>query len=216
MMMMRTGCLALIAVSFAALLQGCVPVAAVGVGMGVSAVSDRRTPGTQIEDEGIELRTSNRISERWGSKVQVGVTGYNRSVLLTGEVSDAATRDAVGKLAAGVPNVKAVTNEIVVAGLSTLSARSNDSFITSKVKARFVEAGKFNPLHVKVVTEAGTVFLLGIVTQGEADAATEIARTTGGVRKVVRLFEYCKVTDEVCRPAEAAKGEPAKPAASSK
>lgn len=197
----------------APLLQGCLPVAAVGVGVGVSAVSDRRTPGTQIEDEGIELRTSNRISERWSSKAQVNVTSYNRTLLLTGEAPDAAAREAIGKIAAGVPNVKAVNNEIIVAGPSTLSSRSNDAFITSKVKARFVEAGKFNPLHAKVVTEAGVVYLLGIVTQGEADAATEITRTTGGVRKVVRLFEYCKVTDEICRPADAAKNEPAKPAA---
>lgn len=193
------------------LLQGCLPVAAVGVGVGVSAANDRRTPGTQIEDEGIELRASNRISERWGNKVQVSVTSYNRSLLLTGEVPDAATREAVEKLAAAVPNVKAVTNELVVGPASTLSARSNDAFITSKVKARFVDAGKFNPLLVKVVTEGAVVFLLGTVTQGESDAATEVARTTGGVKKVVRLFEYCKPTDEICRPAEQPKGEPSKP-----
>jgi len=195
------------------LLQGCLPVAAVGVGMGVSAVNDRRTPGTQIEDEGIELRAGNRISERWGDKVQVSVTSFNRSVLLTGEVPDAAARDAVEKIVAAVPNVKGVTNELVVAGRSSLTARSNDAFITSKVKARFVDAGKFNPLHVKVVTEAASVYLIGIVTQGEADAATELARTTGGVRKVVRLFEFCKTTEDPCRPPAPAKSEAAKPAA---
>lgn len=210
--MNRAGWLALIAALVAGpLLQGCLPVAAVGVGVGVSAANDRRTPGTQIEDEGIELRASNRISERWGNKVQVSVTSYNRSLLLTGEVPDAATREAVEKLAAAVPNVKAVTNELVVGPASTLSARSNDAFITSKVKARFVDAGKFNPLLVKVVTEGAVVFLLGTVTQGESDAATEVARTTGGVKKVVRLFEYCKPTDEICRPADQPKADPSKP-----
>ena len=95
----------------------------------------------------------------------------------------------VEKLAAGVPNVKAITNELAIAGPASFGGRSNDSYITSKVKARFVDANRFSPNHVKVVTEAGVVFLLGLVTQAEADAAVEIARTTGGVQKVIRVFE---------------------------
>lgn len=207
--MKKAGWLAALIAAVAAgiLLQACVPMAAVGIGAAVTSANDRRTSGTQIEDEGIELRATNRISERWGDRVHISVTSYNRSVLLSGEVADEATKAAVEKLVAAVPNVRGITNEIAVAGVAALSARANDSYLTSKVKARFVDAQRFNPFHVKVVTENSTTYLLGIVTREEANAATEIARTTGGVRKVVRLLEYCKLTDDVCRPAEETKGK---------
>ena len=191
-------------------LSGCVPVAAVGMGVGMASLNDRRTSGAQIEDEAIELRVNNRVSGRWGEKAHINITSYNRSVLLTGEVPDASAREQVEQMAAGVANVRSVTNELTVGAPSQLSNRSNDAFITSKIKARFVEAEKFNPLHVKVVTEAGTAYLLGIVTQAEADQATEIARTTAGVRRVVRIFEFCKLTDDVCRPPPPVRGDPPK------
>lgn len=194
-------------------LQGCFPVAAVGVGGVVASANDRRTSGTQIEDEGIELRASNRISERWGDKVHINVTSYNRAVLVTGEAPNAEIKAAIGQIIAGVPNVRGVTDEVVVAGGTSLSSRTNDSYITSKVKARFVDANSFNPFHVKVVTENSTVYLMGIVTEAEAKAATDVARTTGGVRKVVRLFEFCQTTDAVCRPPAPPKSDTAKPAA---
>ncbi len=206
--MNRAGWYALIAVVVAApALQGCIPVAAVGVGAVVSSANDRRTSGTQIEDEGIELRTSNRVSERFGDKVHISITSYNRAVLLTGEVPNPGIKAEIEKIATSIPNVRGITNDIAVAGGSALSARANDAYITSKVKARFVDGNQFNPFHVKVVTESGTVYLIGIVTEAEAKSATDLARTTGGVRKVVRLFEYCKSTDEVCRPPEPAKSE---------
>lgn len=182
----------LLASSIAALapaLTGCVPVAAVGVGAGVLAFSDRRPTETYIADEAIETRTVNRINEKYGDKAHVNATSYNRAVLLTGEVPSEAAKADVEKVATGVPNVKAITNELLVAGASSFGSRSNDSYITSKVKARFIDANKFAPNHVKVVTEAGTVYLLGIVTQRESNEAVEIARTTGGVQKVVRVFE---------------------------
>ena len=194
-------------------LQGCFPMVAAGAaGAGAAALSviDRRTTGTQVEDEGIELRASYRISERFGDKVHINVTSFNRGVLLTGEAPDENTRVSIEKLVLGVPNVRGVTNDIAVAGNASLTSRSNDSFLTSKVKARFVDDGRFNAVHVKVVTENGTVYLLGIVTQKEADAAVEIARTTGGVRKVVKIFEYCRETDEACRPSMPPKPEPKK------
>ena len=199
--MKNAGWLALACViATAPAMQGCVPMAAVGVGTALTAANDRRTSGTQIEDEGIELRASNRITERWGDKVHVNVAAYNRSVLLTGEVSNESIKAEIEKVVSGVVNVRGITNEIAVAGTSALTARANDSYLTSKVKARFVDVNHFNPFHVKVVTENSTVYLLGIVTEAEAKSATEIARTTGGVRKVVRLFEYCKLGDDVCRP----------------
>ena len=170
-------------------LAGCFGAAAVGVGTGALMLTDRRNSETYLSDQGMELRASNRIGEKHGDKVHVNITSYNRMLLLTGEAPTEAIKADVEKLAAGVPNVKSISNELAIAGPSSFGGRSNDSYITSKVKARFVDANKFSANHVKVVSEAGVVFLLGLVTQAEADAAVEIARTTGGVQKVVRVFE---------------------------
>jgi osmotically-inducible protein OsmY len=150
---------------------------------------DRRTVGTMTEDQGIELRAASRIEEKI-KDAHINITSYNRAVLLTGEVPTEAAKAEAERTARAVDNVRSVFNELQVAGNSSLQARTNDSVITSKVKARFVDAGKFSPLHVKVVTENGVVYLLGLVKRQEAADATEVARTTGGVRKVVRVFEY--------------------------
>ena len=184
-------------------LEGCVP-AAIGVaaGVGVYSAYDRRTTGAQVDDEGIELRVSNRISERYGDKVHVNVTSYNRAVMLTGEVPDVAIRDEIEKSVAPLQGIRGVTNEIQVGPNTAYSARANDSAITGKVKARFVDANRFNAVHVKVVTENSVVYLLGIVTEKEGNDAAELARTTGGVRKVIKVFEYCRLTDDACRPRE--------------
>lgn len=176
-------------------LSGCFGAAAVGVGAGALVFADRRATEVQVTDEGIELRAGNRISEKYGSNTHVNVTSYNRTVLLTGEVPDAAAKSNIEKLVAEVQNVKAISNELQVAATSTLTARSNDTYITSKVKARFVDANQFAANHVKVVTEAGMVYLMGLVSQKEANAAVEVARTTGGVQKVVRVFEIISDAD---------------------
>ena len=172
------------------LINGCAPVVVGGAAAtGVMVAEDRRTLGTITEDEGIEFKTLNRI----GGKVKdahINATSYNRIVLLSGEIPDPAAKAEAEKIARAVENVRAVHNELQVAGNSSLSARANDSYLTSKVKARFVDAQKFNPFHVKVVTENNVVYLLGLVKRQEANEATEIARTTGGVQKVVRMFEY--------------------------
>lgn len=171
-------------------LQGCFPVVATGVGMGAMMVADRRSSGAYVEDEGLEWKVQNRIAERFGDRVHVNATSFNRNVLLSGEVPDDATRAEADRIAASVPNVRAITNDLQVAGIASLTSRSNDTLITSKIKARFVDAATFGAHHVKVVTEAGTVYLMGLVTRDEADKATELARTTSGVRKVIRVFEY--------------------------
>lgn len=187
--MMRYAMLGVLAVL--PLLQGCEAVVLGGAAAtGVVLAEDRRTVGTITEDQGIEFKAASRIGERFRDGVHVNVTSYNRMVLLTGEVPDAKTKAEIERIARAVENVRGVYNELAVAGVSSIAARTNDSLLTSKVKARFVEAGKFNPLHVKVVTEAGVVYLLGLVKRQEAADATEIARTTSGVRKVVRVFEY--------------------------
>jgi osmotically-inducible protein OsmY len=191
-------------------LQGCIEMAVVGAGTAVLSAADRRTTGVQVDDEGIELRSTNRVSERFGDKVHVNITSYNRSVLVTGEVPDAKARAEIEKLIQGVPGVRGVTNDLQVAGGASFTSRASDATITGKVKARLFDSGKLNPIHVKVITEASVVYLLGIVTEAEAGVAVEVARTTGGVRKVVKVFDYCKPTDAVCAPPKPKAGEPKK------
>jgi len=173
-------------------LQGCVvPVVAAGVGTtGVIMANDRRTHEAFIDDQKIEARSSQLIEKQIKGLMHVNVTSFNYKVLITGEVPDESTREEVGKIVSGIDKVLEVTNELLVAENSSLIARSKDSMITSDVKLRFLHWQKFNPEHIKVITEGTTVFLLGIVTHAEADAATEIARTTQGVNQVVRMFEY--------------------------
>jgi osmotically-inducible protein OsmY len=172
-------------------LQGCAPLVVGGaVAGGATVAADRRTVGSITEDEAIELKATDRIRARHKAGTHINVTSYNRVVLLSGEVPDEATKADVERIARGVEHVRSVHNETIVAGVTSFTARSNDSIITSKVKGRFVDANKFNALHVKVVTENAVVYLMGLVNRKEAADATEIARTTSGVQKVVRLFEY--------------------------
>ena len=170
--------------------QGCAPLLVGGAAAGgAMAANDRRTVGAITEDQGIELKAAGRINERYPN-AHVNVTSYNRRVLLTGEVPEAAAKAQVERIVRGVENVQSVYNETIVAGVTSYTARSNDALITSKVKGRFLDANRFNALHVKVVTENGVVYLMGLVRRQEATDATEIARTTSGVQKVVRVFEY--------------------------
>ena len=170
-------------------LYGCAAAVVGGVGTALVVADDRRTVGTVAEDQTIEIKAGSRIGDR-SKGAHINVTSYNRLVLLTGEAPDQAVKADVEKIARSVENVRGVYNEITVGDNRSLSARANDTVLTGKVKARFVDAQKFNPVHVKVVTEGNAVYLLGMVKRKEADDATEIARTTGGVQKVVKLFEY--------------------------
>lgn len=171
-------------------MTGCVPVVAVGAGTGVLMAEDRRTSGTYIEDEAIELKAGSRIRDAFGKEVHANVTSFNRRVLLTGEVPNDEARSKVKDIVVGVPNVKEVQNELIIGGVSTFGARSNDTYLTAKVKTRLFDDKRFNANHVKVVTEAGTTFLMGIVKREEGDAAAEVAAKTKGVTKVVKVFEY--------------------------
>ncbi|MFL6563724.1 MAG: BON domain-containing protein [Burkholderiales bacterium] len=180
------------------LLGGC-PAAIIGGGaVAYGTIEDRRTSGTMIDDDSIETRIGRSVRERYGENTHVNVTSFNRSVLLTGEVPEEARRAEIEKLAQGAGNVRNITNELQVGAPSSLGARANDSYITTKVKGRLLDSNKVNPLHVKVVTEAAVVYLMGIVTEQEAADAVDVARNTGGVVKVVRIFDLCKVGDGVC------------------
>jgi len=184
--------LALVAVLLTApLLSGCFGMAAAGLGASVMIAGDRRTAGVYIEDENIEWKALALVRERFPS-AHVNATSYNRRLLLTGEVSDEGARGALAEAARGIASVREVVNELTVGANSSVTARGNDSLVTSNVKARMIGNGKFSPNHVKVVTEAGVVFLLGLVSETEADAAVEIARGTAGFTRVVKVFEIVK------------------------
>jgi osmotically-inducible protein OsmY len=171
-------------------LQGCFPVVATGVGAGVMLAQDRRTQDAIFDDQKIETAAAERIDDQVKSVMHVNVTSYNHSVLISGEVPDEQTKMEIGKIVSAIEKVHNVNNELAVSSSSSLVSRSNDGLITSNVKLRFLNDNRFNADHIKVVTENGTVYLMGLVKHDEADAASDITSTTQGVRSVVRLFEY--------------------------
>jgi len=172
------------------LLSGCVPLVVAGAVAGTALVAtDRRSVGAQADDESIELKIGNNIGSGYGDRVHVSVTSYNGIVLLTGEVPEQGLVATIGDIARTTAKVRRVHNEIVVAAVSPVGSRSKDSYITSKVKARFVEANKFSATHIKVVTDRQVVYLMGLVKPDEAEAAAQIASTTTDVVRVVKLFE---------------------------
>ncbi len=171
------------------LFQGCVPLAVTGAAAGALMVEDRRTGGIFVEDENIEWKALARIRER-AKDAHVNSTSFNRKVLLTGEAPTEEARRRIEDAVRSIENVREVVNELQVAGVSSLASRGNDSLVTSNVKARMVNNGRFSPNHVKVITEQGVVYLMGLVTPAEGEAAADIARNTSGVSRVVKVFEY--------------------------
>ena len=176
-------------VASATLLQGCFPLAAVGVGATALALDDRRSTGLYIEDENIEWRARAKLVEKY-KDAHVNVTSYNLTVLLTGEVYSEDIKKEIGEAVRAIGNVRNVTNELTINGNSSFASRSSDTIVTTNVKARLINNGRVSPNHVKVVTENSVGYLLGVVTREESDAAAEIARTTSGVARVVKVFEY--------------------------
>ncbi|MBL8336548.1 MAG: BON domain-containing protein [Rhodoferax sp.] len=175
-------------------LSACAPVVLGSTAVGVLVATDRRTSGAQLEDEGIQLRAAGRIREAVGDRVHVNITSYNRQVLLTGEVPSAQDRQLVEQIVSRVENVRAIVNELGVMGNSSLTQRSSDSLVTGRVKAAMVDAKDIFANSFKVVTERGTTYLMGRVTQREANRATDITRSTPGVQRVVRVLEI--ITEE--------------------
>lgn len=191
-------------------LSACVPLVPLmfggGMAVGAMVATDRRTSGTQLEDEGIELRSGSRIREGLGDRVHVNVTSYSRQVLITGEVPNAQDKQLVEQIVSRVDNVRNIVNELAVMGNATLTQRSSDTLVTGRVKAALVDANDLSASSFKVVTERGTTYIMGRVTQREADRGTEVIRAVSGVQKVVRLLEI--ISEE-----ELARSMPAPPPA---
>ena len=173
------------------LLSGCVPLV-VGAAVAGTAlvVADRRSVGAQADDEAIELKIQNNLGSMFGDRVHVNATSYNGIVLLTGEVPTAELKTQVEQIARTTAKVRRVDDELAVGAVTSIGARSNDSYITSKVKSRLVEANKVPANLVKVVTERQVVYLMGILSRAEADAAAQVAARTSGVLRVVKVVEY--------------------------
>jgi len=179
-------------------LSGCFPLMLGGAVTGALVASDRRTSGIVVEDNTIQLKARNRVDDNLGERVHVNATSYNRQVLLTGEVPSEQDKQLVEKVVAGVENVRNVVNELAVLGNTTLSQRSSDTLVTSRVKANLIDARDLFASAFKVTTERGTVYLMGRVTQREANRATEVVSGTSGVQRVVRILEIIS-EDELAR-----------------
>jgi osmotically-inducible protein OsmY len=173
------------------LLQSCIPLLiGAGVGAGVAVADDRRTSATQLEDQTIEVKANTRISEKYNDQPHVSVISYNRFVLLTGQAPTEEMKKDIAVIVLEVPGVRNIQNEIVVGGASSMTSRASDTLLTSRVKGRLAQNKDVGASHVKVVSESGAVFLMGLVTRAEAEAAALTASTTTGAQRVVKVFEY--------------------------
>lgn len=184
----RLAVTALVLMSFS-LLSGCFTLAVTGVGATAMAIDDRRTLGTNLEDQNIETKALRLQFDNF-KDAHFNITSINLHVLITGEAPTEEMKKAIGEAVTKIDRVKHVTNEIVISGNSSLTSRSNDTLITSNVKTRLLGAPGVASNQIKVVTEAGSVFLMGLVTREEGEAAAEVARTSKGVLRVVKVFEY--------------------------
>src|SRR5258705_5090594 len=183
--------LVVVLVALVPVLQSCIPLlVGAGVGGGVMMAEDRRTSGTVLEDQTIEIKARNRITEKYEEQVNISVTSFNRFVLLTGQAPTDEIKQDLPVLVLEVPNVRNVQNEIVVGGISSTTSRASDALLTSQVKGRLAQNKDVSASNVKVVSENGTVFLMGLVTRAEAETASQTAATTSGAQRVVKVFEY--------------------------
>ncbi len=193
--MQRLSLAAAAAASLVVTLSACAPLVIGGAAVTALVATDRRTSGAQLEDETIELKASGRVREALGDRVHVVVTSFNRQILLTGEVPDQVTRETVEQIVRKVDNVSGVINELGIQIISSLSQRSNDLFIATKVRATLIEASDLSAGAFKVQTERGTVYMMGRVTAREAERATNLVRSISGVQRVVRAFEIITEDD---------------------
>ena len=198
---------ALAAATLAAAVSACAPLMIGSAALGTIVAVDRRTSGAQLEDEGIDLRAGARIRDAMGERSNVNVTSYNRQVLLTGEVANEADKQLAEQIVSKVENVRSIVNELAIMGTPSLTQQASDRLITGKVKAALVDDSELYAGAFRVVTERGTVYMMGRVTQREADRATQLARDVGGVQRVVRVFET--ITEDELRQLAPKQARPA-------
>ena len=174
------------------ILNSCAALVVGSAAAGANVAHDKRTTGTFIEDEAIELKSLKAIFEdkELSKQTHLNITSFNTIVLVSGEAPTEELRERTIQIVRNIPKVSHVHNEISIAGPSSLMSRSGDTFITTKVKTKLIVEKNLDGTHVKVVTENGVVYLMGLLNREDADKATEIARQTGGVQKVVKLFQY--------------------------
>lgn len=194
----RVGLTLLVLAGTLGTLTACMPLMMGGAVVGGMVATDRRTSGTVLEDEGIEIRAKSRIGDSLGDRGHVNVTSYNRQVLISGEVPSAQDKQLVEQVVAGVDNVRNIVNELAVMGNATFTQRSSDALVTSRVKANLVDAKDLFANAFKITTERGTTYVMGRVTQREAKRATEVISGTSGVQRVVRMLEFIS-EDELAR-----------------
>jgi osmotically-inducible protein OsmY len=181
---------AVLGVALLASLSGCFPLVVGGVAMGAAATADRRTLGAQTEDKSITVKAEMRLNKLGGDLAHINIASFNRKVLITGEVPDQSTKAAAEREVRAIEGVQTVYNELEIGAPASYTARSSDALITTRVKASLVEMNTISAASFKVVTENGTVFLMGRVTQREGDVATDVTKSVTGVQRVVKLFEY--------------------------
>lgn len=173
-------------------LQGCAPAVVGGAATGASVAYDRRTTGTVIDDQGIEFKAAYALfnNKEIYDQSHINVTSYNGVVLLTGETPSESLKQKVTAEVKRIPKVRRIHNELAIAAPSALTSRSSDGWITSKIKAKMTTDEQTDPFHVKVVTERGIVYLMGMLSRAEAERAVNLVKNTAGVQRVVKIFEY--------------------------
>jgi osmotically-inducible protein OsmY len=176
----------------AVLLQGCAAAVVTGAATGATVAADRRTTGTVIDDQGIEFKASHAIftNKDIYDQSHINVTSYNGLVLITGETPTESLKQQIESIVKNIPKVRRVFNEVIIAAPSSLPSRSSDTWITSKIKTKLTAEKGVNPLNIKVVTEHGVVYLMGIISRAEAEQAILVITQSAGVQRVVKLFEY--------------------------
>lgn len=176
-------------------LAGCFPVIAGAMGTGVAMATDRRPAATQTVDRGLQLEAESTINSRYSGQARVSVTAFNRKVLLTGEAKDDNVKQQIDQYVRGLPNARVVINELEIVSSPGFMTQSQDAYLTSKVKTLLMTAEGVPSNSIKITTEKGVVYLLGVVTAAEGDRATDVARNASGVTKVVKAFDYVNDTE---------------------
>jgi len=174
------------------LLQGCAAAVVTGAATGAAVVHDRRSAGTVLDDQGIEIKVSGLLfnNKKIYDQSHINVTSYNGTVLLTGETPNENLKQQVTKEVQSLGNVRRIHNELLIAAPSALPSRSSDAWITSKIKAKLTADEYIDPFFIKVVTEHGVVYLMGLVSRAEADHVVGIVSQSAGVQRVIKMFEY--------------------------